>query len=1184
MSQGLINALDNWESLVASNQANYASLLTTLETYTNDIIVMQSDIVDLYGQLNSAYQIKGARQQQGLDTTAVDAQINALNLSITSKQVDEGTQQDSIDSINIQLRQIVHSLFFTSEVSYNNIEQDVTDMLATIEDISSNWKNVYNFTTTYPYFDATLLTTLTPTIDALLLTVKGQINTLLTALDTGFSSYPPSASDQTLLAGYIDAIILSLTNLYGDFQSIIPSTDITISINGMVVELTSFLPILSYSGNMTQAQFLELNSYIYENTYVNNNLVITDQMTPADIQAQSQQLYDQSLVVLAKTCKPRYEFSGEFSNFIVLPEFAQFTSELELGKVITIQKDENTVIEAVLLELSITYDNPTDTINTPAPNYTSPLSGSLQVTFGNSLRLDNPTFIYSDILGKAAQLASDLDVLNPTGSVTTNIFGGTGLANGTRQYQVIVTGPPPYTAYFSNFLLDGTRDGKTILSVAPDKTLTIISAGTYKILMGATNTAIGGDSFNSTPVGDYNTVYGAGALESLNNANADGNTAIGYQSLNKATSPTFNVAIGYQANYNAVYGNYNVAIGYQSMYNMTGTDNNIAIGEFALYGAPNSMGSSNIALGYFTQNGNDGGDYNIGIGDQALSQNGSGDHNIAIGYKTLYWNGNAGASNIDYNIGIGSQALFSNATGTRNVAIGYMALYGNVSANNYNVYNNTAIGYYAMKNNQTGHDNIAIGYSVGTDLLTGSNNTIIGSNLSGLSSSLSDTVIIADGAGIIRFYSDATLKGQLRTGITTAKILTLTSTDTYNLTVPGTGTLVLGSTGVTSGHIAVFNGDGYHITDGGAPGGLGDTGITGDTGIQGDTGTQGDTGLPGSAVAKGDTGIQGDTGTNGINGTTGVQGDTGIPGSFAGQGDTGLKGDTGINGVNGDTGIQGNTGIAGSFAGQGDTGAKGDTGTSGTNGNTGIKGDTGSQGSTGIGGEVTYHNISITLSNPGADPPSFGAGPYMITDDATNAIWSFTIPSPPPNNGYIELPVATESSKEITVINGEVTLPMYIYLNGGSNFSFSLLGKQFARFISDGSNWHPILGNITEETVDLTIGGGNQTAYPTVSRILFGDDYLALKEKYDDCFAITYHNTSDFLIAGWDTTYSNIVHKFGDIDNEDHGNFITVDLHGLGIPILSAVPAYVEGYVYYDSTLHKLRVGGVAGWQTITSV
>lgn len=34
----------------------------------------------------------------------------------------------------------------------------------------------------------------------------------------------------------------------------------------------------------------------------------------------------------------------------------------------------------------------------------------------------------------------------------------------------------------------------------------------------------------------------------------------------------------------------------------------------------------------------------------------------------------------------------------------------------------------------------------------------------------------------------------------------------------------------------------------------------------------------------------------------------------------------------------------------------------------------------------------------------------------------------------------------------------------------------------------------------------------------------------------------------------------------------------------SGGPAYAEGRVYYDTTLHKLRIGGAVGYETITSV
>ena len=48
----------------------------------------------------------------------------------------------------------------------------------------------------------------------------------------------------------------------------------------------------------------------------------------------------------------------------------------------------------------------------------------------------------------------------------------------------------------------------------------------------------------------------------------------------------------------------------------------------------------------------------------------------------------------------------------------------------------------------------------------------------------------------------------------------------------------------------------------------------------------------------------------------------------------------------------------------------------------------------------------------------------------------------------------------------------------------------------------------------------------------------------------------------------------------------STDFPGVIFPIQAPTadaPAYVEGGMYYDSTLGKLRVGGASGWETVTS-
>jgi hypothetical protein len=381
MSQGLINALDAWELSVSTQQPIYAAKLTELETYSNQLLSLQISLTELNGQLKSMTDVREARVQQSLDTVAIDAQIAAQQILIASKGIDIAAQQLIVDSVNIELRKIVHSLFFTSRTSFHNFAEDTAEMTLIIQSLITSWMNVYTPTSTYPGFSPSLLATKTPEINTLMLSAGTNITILLNALLTGFSAYPLSVANVGIVTGYINNTLSVLNDLYSLLQSIIANTSVTVSIDDIRTQLTAYLDIITYSSNMTDAQLLELTNYIYENTYTNSNIITTESMTPVEVQTQSQTLYDQCINILAKASEPRYEFSGEYANFVALQGFSSFTSELELGKVINIKKDDTgAVIEAVLLELAISYDDPT----------------SFGMTFSNRFRLDNSKFIYSE--------------------------------------------------------------------------------------------------------------------------------------------------------------------------------------------------------------------------------------------------------------------------------------------------------------------------------------------------------------------------------------------------------------------------------------------------------------------------------------------------------------------------------------------------------------------------------------------------------------------------------------------------------------------------------------------------------------------------------------------------------------------------------------------------------------------
>ncbi|MFK5283831.1 hypothetical protein ACI3PL_30070, partial [Lacticaseibacillus paracasei] len=67
--------------------------------------------------------------------------------------------------------------------------------------------------------------------------------------------------------------------------------------------------------NFSSSQLLELNNFIYENTYQNENIIQTDSMTTVEVQDAQQDLYDQAQVVLSRISQPRYEIEFEAINY-----------------------------------------------------------------------------------------------------------------------------------------------------------------------------------------------------------------------------------------------------------------------------------------------------------------------------------------------------------------------------------------------------------------------------------------------------------------------------------------------------------------------------------------------------------------------------------------------------------------------------------------------------------------------------------------------------------------------------------------------------------------------------------------------------------------------------------------------------------------------------------------------------
>lgn len=191
--------------------------------------------------------------------------------------------------------------------------------------------------------------------------------------------YGDITAQMTAKQAEIDAQELLITNKEGQITLV-------------TADLIDINTLVSFENNFTPVQLLELDPFIYQNTYKNENIIQTDSMTLVEIQDAAQGLYEQAQNVLARISQPRYELEFDSINYPVLSEFSIFTTQTELGCLATVELEDGTFIETVLLEINFSFDDPSQ----------------FTMTFSNRVRLDGANFTYSDLVGEVVRTGSDV--------------------------------------------------------------------------------------------------------------------------------------------------------------------------------------------------------------------------------------------------------------------------------------------------------------------------------------------------------------------------------------------------------------------------------------------------------------------------------------------------------------------------------------------------------------------------------------------------------------------------------------------------------------------------------------------------------------------------------------------------------------------------------------------------------
>lgn len=151
---------------------------------------------------------------------------------------------------------------------------------------------------------------------------------------------------------------------------------------------------LQISNYFTEDEYTELSNYIFEGSYSDEYVTITDIMTHEEQFEQMKVLYDRAKARLDRASKPTQEFSIDVENFIFDKEFSQWSEQLETGCLINVELDTNDVASLFLSNITINYDD-----------------RSLKMTFGNRFNKFDVKSLFDDVLGKISKSANTLGYL-----------------------------------------------------------------------------------------------------------------------------------------------------------------------------------------------------------------------------------------------------------------------------------------------------------------------------------------------------------------------------------------------------------------------------------------------------------------------------------------------------------------------------------------------------------------------------------------------------------------------------------------------------------------------------------------------------------------------------------------------------------------------------------------------------
>lgn len=161
------------------------------------------------------------------------------------------------------------------------------------------------------------------------------------------------------------------------------------AIQDEMVYINAQCNVQTYIKNKSQALYNELSNYWIEGSYNNDNLAVLDTTTMDERIELAKELMETAEQDLIRSSQPQFSLSVTAINFIKLIQFRGFTSQLELGRTITVEKTEDILYSPALLSMEYDLDD----------------VGSFSLTFSNAAKVDETMMTYAELLQETSSVS-----------------------------------------------------------------------------------------------------------------------------------------------------------------------------------------------------------------------------------------------------------------------------------------------------------------------------------------------------------------------------------------------------------------------------------------------------------------------------------------------------------------------------------------------------------------------------------------------------------------------------------------------------------------------------------------------------------------------------------------------------------------------------------------------------------